>query len=243
MVLSYAPSEETFASIATRRSIVLACSLVPTYQAGPVVSIVCTIRAKQETVKQLTCDYFECAWCNKHDLQAIIVVYYRFCSSSRPASHHSKACRSLTTTRVDFIPREHCVPKRNPLRYIYSQWNCTLNSTGLRLSLEKIRLLMAATHRSRLIINEGWFLGCHVTPMPSTRWMRDVDFDPILTEVNLKTKQFFRFRKKIVLPRNHIFITSKCLTPFCLCTLRDNPFASRAGGLRKVLEKTTKTQL
>ena len=134
MILSYAPSEETFASIATRRSIVLACSLVPTYQAGPVVSIVCTIRAKQETVKQLTCDYFECAWCNKHDLQAIIVVYYRFCSSSRPASHHSKACRSLTTTRVDFIPREHCVPKRNPLRYIYSQWNCTLNSTGLRLS-------------------------------------------------------------------------------------------------------------
>lgn len=149
MILSHAPSEEAFTSVTTRRSIVLACGLVATNQASSVVTIVaCTIRAKQETVKQLTCDYFVCAWCNKHDMQAIRVVYYRFCSSSRPASHHSLACRSLTRTRMDFIPGEHCVPKRSPLRYIYSQRSCTLNSTNLRLSLEKIWLLMAATHHN-----------------------------------------------------------------------------------------------
>lgn len=155
VVLPNASPKETFTAITTRSSIMLARGFIATNQAGPVLAIIsCT---KRVNIAQLnTCYSLEQHVHDKYRLQAIK-------SCLLPLLLELSACFTPFANLVSVIDgyrkawfsRKHCVPKRNPLRYIYSQTSCTLNSRSPQLSLEKMSPLMAATtpRRFRLHIH------------------------------------------------------------------------------------------
>lgn len=85
---------------------------------------------------------------------------------------------------MDFNPWRTLCSQTEPLRYIYSGRSCTLNSRSPQLSLEKIWLLMAATH--------------HNAPRVATIWWRVVlikscDLYPKARDIGAR----FRFPKTL----------------------------------------------